>query len=92
MQSLQMYGQHGNNYLVKIIFHFVQFLFINQMMNWLCNFSCKELAQIVQQIKSITGQNKVNIAVHSKGGLDARVYLADTNTQDVANLVMIGYS
>ena len=35
------------------------------------------------------GQNKVNIVGHSKGGLDARVYLAN-NTKDVANLVMIG--
>ena len=50
----------------------------------------KELAQIVQQVKSMTGQNKMNIVAHSKGGLDARVYLADTNTQDVANLIMIG--
>jgi triacylglycerol lipase len=50
----------------------------------------RELAQIVQQVKDITGQNKVNIVAHSKGGLDARVYLADTNTQDVANLIMIG--
>jgi len=49
-----------------------------------------ELAQIVQQVKSMTGQNKVNIVAHSKGGLDARVYLANTNTQDVANLIMIG--
>jgi len=49
-----------------------------------------ELAQIVQQVKDITGQDKVNIVAHSKGGLDARVYLANTNTQDVANLIMIG--
>ena len=32
----------------------------------------------------------MNIVGHSKGGLDARVYLADTNTPDVANLIMIG--
>jgi len=50
----------------------------------------KELAQIVQQVKDITGQHKVNIVAHSKGGLDARVYLANTNTPDVANLIMIG--
>ena len=30
----------------------------------------------------------MNIVGHSKGGLDARVYLAN-NTQDVANLIMI---
>ena len=50
----------------------------------------KELAQIVQEVKSMTGENKVNIIGHSKGGLDARVYLAKTNTNDVANLIMIG--
>ena len=27
---------------------------------------------------------------HSKGGLDARVYLANSGTHDVANLIMIG--
>ena len=38
-----------------------------------------------------TGQDKVNIVGHSKGGLDARVYLADNITRnDVANLIMIG--
>ena len=49
----------------------------------------KELSNIIGQIKEETGQNKVNIVGHSKGGLDARVYLAN-NTKDVANLVMIG--
>src|ERR671911_1812874 len=49
----------------------------------------KELSNIIGQIKGETGQNKVNIVGHSKGGLDARVYLAN-NTQDVANLIMIG--
>ncbi len=49
----------------------------------------KELSNIIGQIKKETGQNKVNIVAHSKGGLDARVYLAN-NTKDVANLVMIG--
>ncbi|MFZ0513730.1 MAG: hypothetical protein WAM14_19140 [Candidatus Nitrosopolaris sp.] len=34
--------------------------------------------------------NQVNIVGHSKGGLDARKYLAQTGTHDVANLVMIG--
>jgi len=50
----------------------------------------KDLAQIVQYVKQVTGQEKVNIVGHSKGGLDARVYLANTNTPDVANLIMIG--
>ena len=50
----------------------------------------KELSNIIGQIKDETGQNKVNIVGHSKGGLDARVYLANNTTKDVANLVMIG--
>jgi len=51
----------------------------------------KELAQIVQNIKSETGYNQVNIVGYSKGGLDARVYLADDlANDDVANLIMIG--
>ena len=49
----------------------------------------KELSNIIGQVKEETGQNKVNIVGHSKGGLDARVYLAN-DTKDVANLVMIG--
>jgi uncharacterized alpha/beta hydrolase family protein len=49
----------------------------------------KELSNQIGDIKDKTGQNKVNIVGHSKGGLDARVYLAN-NTQDVANLIMIG--
>ena len=50
----------------------------------------KELSNIIGQIKKETGQNKVNIVGHSKGGLDARVYLANNTIKDVANLVMIG--
>jgi hypothetical protein len=38
----------------------------------------------------LTRQNQVNIVGHSKGGLDARVYLAQSGTHDVANLIMIG--
>jgi triacylglycerol lipase len=49
-----------------------------------------ELAQIVQHVKTMTGQNRVNIVGHSKGGLDARLFLANTHTADVANLIMIG--
>jgi len=49
-----------------------------------------ELAQIVQQVKTMTGKNQVNIVAHSKGGLDARLYLAQSGTHDVANLIMIG--
>ena len=49
----------------------------------------KELSNIIGQIKEETVKNNVNIVGHSKGGLDARVYLAN-NTKDVANLIMIG--
>ena len=49
----------------------------------------KELSKQIGEIKDLTGQNEVNIVGHSKGGLDARVYLAN-NTQDVANVIMIG--
>ena len=50
----------------------------------------KELPQIVQEVKTMTGQNQVNIVGHSKGGLDARLYLAQSGTHNVANLIMIG--
>jgi pimeloyl-ACP methyl ester carboxylesterase len=49
-----------------------------------------ELSQIVQEVKSWTTHNQVNIVGHSKGGLDAREYLADSGAGDVANLIMIG--
>lgn len=51
----------------------------------------KELGQVIKEVKRETGQDKVNIVGHSKGGLDARVYLANNHTsKDVANLIMIG--
>jgi pimeloyl-ACP methyl ester carboxylesterase len=49
-----------------------------------------ELGPIVQYVEQSTGHNKVNIVAHSKGGLDAREYLANTGIRDVANLIMIG--
>jgi pimeloyl-ACP methyl ester carboxylesterase len=50
-----------------------------------------ELNQIVEDFKSDTGSEKINIVAHSKGGLDARVYLANNLlNDDVANLIMIG--
>jgi pimeloyl-ACP methyl ester carboxylesterase len=49
----------------------------------------KELEKRVQDIKKQTGAERINIVGHSKGGLDARVYLA-TGTDDIANLIMIG--
>ena len=48
-----------------------------------------ELQTIVQKILNVTGSDKVNIAAHSKGGLDSRAYLAN-GTDNVANLIMIG--
>ena len=51
----------------------------------------KELDQLVKQVQNETGQNQVNIVGYSKGGLDARVYLANDPANDaVANLIMIG--
>jgi hypothetical protein len=38
----------------------------------------------------MTRQKQVNIVGYSKGGLDARVFLAESGTHDVANLIMIG--
>ena len=50
-----------------------------------------ELNQIVEDFKTDTGSEKINIVAHSKGGLDARVYLAnDLSNNDVENLIMIG--
>ncbi len=48
------------------------------------------IQNIIGHIKTKTGHDRVNIVTHSKGGLDARVYLANYNTSDVANLIMIG--
>jgi hypothetical protein len=50
----------------------------------------EEIAQIVQEVKRMTLQTQVNIVAHSKGGLDAKLYLAKSGTHDVANLIMIG--
>ena len=48
-----------------------------------------ELQEIVQNVSDVTGSERVNIAAHSKGGLDARAYLAKGENK-VANLIMIG--
>jgi pimeloyl-ACP methyl ester carboxylesterase len=55
----------------------------------------KELNTQVQQIvqNMTAGSKQVNIVGHSKGGLDARVFLANstyTNNKAVPNLIMIG--
>jgi pimeloyl-ACP methyl ester carboxylesterase len=50
-----------------------------------------ELNQIVEDFKIDTGSEKINIVAHSKGGLDARGYLANNLlNDDIANLIMIG--
>jgi len=49
----------------------------------------RELNNMIQEILDSTDYEQVNIVGHSKGGLDARVYLA-SGTDDVANLIMIG--
>jgi pimeloyl-ACP methyl ester carboxylesterase len=49
-----------------------------------------ELRNIVDRILSGTDQQKVNIVAHSKGGLDARWYIAKSSVDKVANLIMIG--
>jgi pimeloyl-ACP methyl ester carboxylesterase len=48
-----------------------------------------ELTNIVNRILDETHSDKVNIVAHSKGGLDARWYIAHDNDK-VANLIMIG--
>jgi pimeloyl-ACP methyl ester carboxylesterase len=50
----------------------------------------EELNEIVQIVKNKAHQKHVNLVGFSKGGLDARVYLAESQTLDVANLIMIG--
>jgi len=51
----------------------------------------KDIEQIVQTVKDVTGKDKVNIVAHSKGGLDARLYLANNlSNNNIANLIMIG--
>ncbi len=50
-----------------------------------------ELDQIIEEFKRDTRSEKINIVAHSKGGLDARVYLANNLfDDDIANLIMIG--
>ena len=50
-----------------------------------------ELNEIVKFFKKQTGEERINIVAHSKGGLDARLYLSNNlSNNDVANLVMIG--
>ncbi len=48
-----------------------------------------ELGKRIDEISRSNPSGQVNIVGHSKGGIDARVYLAN-GTQSVANLIMIG--
>lgn len=50
-----------------------------------------ELNNIVKDFINDTGEKRINIVGHSKGGLDARVYLANNlSNANIANLIMIG--
>jgi pimeloyl-ACP methyl ester carboxylesterase len=49
-----------------------------------------QLKNIIDGILSGTPYKKVNIVAHSKGGLDARWYIANSGINKVANLIMIG--
>lgn len=51
----------------------------------------EQLIDIVEGFKTRSESDKINIVGHSKGGLDARVYLANNpSLDDVVNLIMIG--
>ena len=51
----------------------------------------QELIEIVISFQDDTQADKINIVAHSKGGLDARLYLANNlSNTDIANLIMIG--
>jgi triacylglycerol esterase/lipase EstA (alpha/beta hydrolase family) len=63
------------------------------MWNDECGTVAQHATDLVNQINTIlsaTHSDKVNIVPHSKGGLDARWYIAHSNSDKVANLVMIG--
>jgi triacylglycerol esterase/lipase EstA (alpha/beta hydrolase family) len=58
-----------------------------------CGTVAEHATDLANQIKSIlnaTHSDKVNIVAHGKGGLDAVRYIAHSNSDKVANLVMIG--
>lgn len=73
-------------------YHFVLFSF--EQSNDACGSAsdhAKELFQIVQNLTNSTQQDRINLIGYSKGGLDARVYLAsDLANNNVANLIMVG--
>jgi hypothetical protein len=59
-----------------------------------CGSSADHAADLNQKVKDFTGRTyteKINLVAHSKGGLDARVFLANNLANaDVANLIIIG--
>ena len=50
----------------------------------------QQLSNIIQDFKVRTHSDKINIVAHSKGGLDARMYLANDPFNDVEKLIMMG--
>jgi uncharacterized alpha/beta hydrolase family protein len=51
----------------------------------------QQLEKIVRDFKAETRSDKINIVAHSKGGLDARLYLSNNpSSDDVSKLIMIG--
>ena len=56
-----------------------------------CGKAKDHAAELNRIIKNFKNDTPINIVAHSKGGLDARVYLANNRTNtNVANLIMIG--
>jgi uncharacterized alpha/beta hydrolase family protein len=52
-----------------------------------------QVQQILKNMTTASSSKKVNLVGHSKGGLDARVFLANstfTNNKAISNLIMIG--
>jgi pimeloyl-ACP methyl ester carboxylesterase len=50
----------------------------------------EELDNLVNEILVDTGSKELNLVAHSKGGLDARWYIANSHMDKVANLIMVG--
>lgn len=51
----------------------------------------QQLERIVRNFKAETREDRINIVAHSKGGLDARLFLANKpSSDDIAKLIMIG--
>jgi triacylglycerol lipase len=50
----------------------------------------QDLGAIIKDFKNKTHSDKINIVAHSKGGLDARMYLANDPLNDIEKLIVIG--